>query len=190
MGTPPRPRRPDSTTPVTDLVGWTVQRRPLELTSGAWLAWGVGLALGFATNGSVAPDRPSTQPHVPADPTALIPFPDAIKIRGTAPWLPKPALGEQDISVSSTSAWLEPGWGHPEPEIPLEQLTILSSSCRDHYRRRRRPGARWTLEVGGEDAHATITGSWLSLAWLGHLGGWPEPRSVDGGQGGHRATGQ
>ena len=165
---------------VSDVVGWSVQRRPPELVPGDWVLWGFEAALATTSGDGLGPEPPSAPPRVPADPDEALQLSRPAGICGTAPWLPDPALGPQRVCTSSRSAWLRPTrgsptWDAPRRELPLDQLVVTSASCRDHYRRRRRAGARWALEVSGADARATITGSWLALAWLGHLAGWPEP---------------
>lgn len=180
MGGRRRAVRRTETPLVCDVVAWSVQRRPPELVPGDWVLWGLEAVLATTSGDTSGPDLPSARPRVPVDPDEELHLSRPAEIRGTAPWLPAPDLGPQRVSASSRSAWLRPTrgaptWGAPRRELPLEQLALTSASCRDHYRRRRRAGARWTLEVSGEDARATITGSWLALAWLGHLAGWPEP---------------
>ncbi len=63
-------------------------------------------------------------------------------------------------------------------DVPLEHLRILAAE--PIGRDRKDPRARWRLEVTDvrePRASITITGEWISLAWLGHLAGWPEPAS-------------
>lgn len=165
---------------MADVVAWSVQRRPLELAVGRWVVWGVEAAVS-ATSLDPVPESPAAQPRVPADPDEALHLPGPAEVHGAAPWLPDPALGPQQVCASSRAAWLRPTrgaptWGTARRELPLEQLAVTSATCRDHSRRRRRADARWTLELSGPAAQATLTGSWLALAWLGHLGGWPEPR--------------
>ena len=35
--------------------------------------------------------------------------------------------------------------------------------------------AQWELVLAQGDDHLTVQAPWLTLAWMGHLAGWPEP---------------
>lgn len=62
-------------------------------------------------------------------------------------------------------------------DMPLQHLRILAAE--PIGRDRKDPRARWRLEVTDvrePRASITIAGEWISLAWLGHLAGWPEPK--------------
>lgn len=59
-------------------------------------------------------------------------------------------------------------------------LRITESTRIANARAEHAPGARWRLRVAGVDDDGNeiniwIAGRWVSLCWLGYLGGWKDP---------------
>ncbi|WP_298991356.1 hypothetical protein [uncultured Pseudokineococcus sp.] len=169
-----RRRRPPL---VADVVPWHVERTPVELVLGRSALAALGLAVALASTSSVDVEPPGAGPRVPEDPQEQLHLGDALTVHGSAPWLPRPALGPQSLRVDGRSASLTPLDGSSGRALPLADLVVTAATCHDRYRRRRRAGARWSLDVVGPGATATVTGPWLALAWLGHLADWPEPEA-------------
>jgi hypothetical protein len=63
-------------------------------------------------------------------------------------------------------------------------LTITEATRVANPRAEHAPGARWRLRATGVDNDGNeidirLAGRWVSLCWLGHLGGWTDPSSYD-----------
>jgi hypothetical protein len=115
------------------------------------------------------------RPRVPVDPDEQVPV-DALFITGRAPWMPAEWAGRQRVEMSSLRATINPaGMDTSTREIPLHDLRILRAWARHHSRRPKHPTAAWIFALTDGQHLLTLTGSWLSIAWLGHLAHWPEP---------------
>lgn len=165
---------------IRDVVEWHVTRTPPEISLAARLANLVGFAVAVALQDSSGglggfDSRDVPDPRLPVRTDQLIELAPPT-ITGTAPWLQTWRWGDQRVVADRGHAWLESGPGARTRPLPLDELVVRSARCRSWYRRRpRRADAVWELDLVGPDTGVRITGPWLSLAWLGHLGGWPEP---------------
>lgn len=91
--------------------------------------------------------------------------------------MPPPWAGRQAITCFNRRAAINPtGFEGPGVTLPLAQLGIAQCRAKSRLTRGRYATAHWVLALTGENQELTVAGSWLTLAWLGHLGQWPEPR--------------
>jgi hypothetical protein len=66
--------------------------------------------------------------------------------------------------------------GLHEIELDLAAMTLTSARRVGlPWTRRKSVDATWEVIAKGPGADLTVRGSWLFLAQLGRLGGWPEP---------------
>ena len=171
---------------VADVVAWRVQRTPLPLRAARWAAAAggavVAVALGLAglLGGDASglrelwPERPDRPVMLPGDGRSVVGLPEVTAV-GDVPWLPRPLLGPQPLVLAVDGAWRVVGHGPRRVRVPVEDLVVVAATCRSRSTRRRHPTAPWRLRVRDADGVVELRGTWLSLAWLGHLGGWPEP---------------
>ena len=153
-------------------VAWTVDPTPPEVAAGRAVAGLAGVLWTLATAGA---DSPGGTPSwdVPADPDAFADL-GRLRLSGTAPWLP--AGNRHLVRATSRDAWLGAGRGQrPSVRVPLEDLRVTGARPLSRSRRPRHAAAPWELSLAGTRSELLLDGPWLSLAWLGRLGGWPEP---------------
>ena len=76
--------------------------------------------------------------------------------------------------MSSTAAWTTPPGlpGRIELDMAAYRLVALAPGGQ-----RLGPVDRCVATVAGQGAEFRISGLSLAVAWLGHLGGWPDPRA-------------
>ena len=156
-----------------DAVAWTVDDTPPEVAAARGAAGVVGVVWTLVTAGSDAPSAGTPSWDLPTDPDA---FGDLGRLRlsGTAPWLP--AGNRHLLRVTSRDAWVGTGRGErPSVRVPLEDLRVTAARSRSRSRRPRHAAAPWELDLAGTRSELLLDGPWLSLAWVGHLAGWPEP---------------
>ena len=156
-----------------DAVAWTVDDTPPEVAAARGAAGVVGVVWTLVTAGSDAPSAGTPSWDLPTDPDA---FGDLGRLRlsGTAPWLP--AGNRHLLRVTSRDAWVGTGRGErPSVRVPLEDLRVTAARSRSRSRRPRHAAAPWELDLAGTRSQLLLDGPWLSLAWVGHLAGWPEP---------------
>ena len=154
-------------------VAWTVEPTPPEVAVVQGVAGAVGVVWTLVTAGSDAPSAGTPSWDLPGDPDA---FGDLGRLRlsGTAPWLP--AGNRHLVRATSRDAWLGVGRGQrPSVRVPLEELRVTGARSLSRSRRPRHAAAPWELSLAGTRSELLLDGPWLSLAWLGHLAGWPEP---------------
>ena len=172
------------TTPrVQDAISWRRPRRPRRgARESAGAATGlvraaVDLALSIAHGNAPAGDVSSLgdeAPRVPRDPAAPVPELPCVVVGGTADWLPAGAEGAELWAARSRTWVALPGEAR---DLELDRATLALRSLV------LAPGeeAPWTLDspcratLVGPGTDVVVEGSWLAVAWLGHLAGWPDP---------------
>lgn len=165
---------------VHDLVEWRVQAPPPGLvvarTALALARVGLGL-VAFALDPAAAPSPGGARPtwRVPADRDCYVDI-APLRLRGTASWLPRPSAGSCLVTASSRAVWVVPAHDErPALRVPVEALTVVAAHAGRRRRRPRSGEAVWTLTLTDGTDLVSLQGCWLSLAWIGHLAGWPEP---------------
>ena len=148
------------------LVVWTVTdepggRRAERLLGRAFHVLSTVATLGADAGGGTR--RPSWD--VPADPDGYLDL-GRVELRWPATARPEP------VQATRRDAWRTPA-GRPPARVPVEALRVVEAVPRN--RPDRSAGAEWALTVTDGTQTGTLSGAWLALAWLGHLGGWPEP---------------
>ena len=157
---------------VRDVVAWTVEDTPPEVSAARGVAGVVSVVWTLATAGSDAPGVQAPSWALTDDADAFVDL-GRLRLSGTAPWLP---AGRHLVRATQRDAWLAPDRGErPSVRVPLDQLRVAGALHRGRSRRPGHAGAPWELALSGPDSALTLDGPWLSLAWLGHLAGWPEP---------------
>jgi hypothetical protein len=167
-----------STARVRDALEWSVDPAPVRVRVG-----GVGQFVGSmflellsgAGAGPVARPASLTNPRVPEGADELLELEPAF-LEGAAPWMPPLWAGRQAVRCFSTHAAINPtGFDGRDVTIPLTGRRVIGCHAKKRLVRGRHATAQWVLDLAGEGQPFTVTGPWLTLAWLGHLGGWPEP---------------
>jgi hypothetical protein len=175
-GLQPPEGQPMSRQPVDEVVSWAIRPTPARVR-----AAGVGqflvriVAEAFSYGGF--PERPDALrrqklPASRAEPLNLAPaFMD-----GHANWLPPSWAGKQMVSCGWDAATINPkGFDGSQFQIPLTTLRVTSARPTTRWSGHRHATARWVLTLTDGADTLTLTGPWLTLAWIGHLGNWPEP---------------
>lgn len=158
---------------VRDVVSWQIQRP--TVTVGVLHAL-VGLVdVALAAGALTSSDALKLSPRLPEDPDEDLDLP-SVFVEGVAPWMPSLWAGKQSVAMTQRAASINPtGFEGASRSIPLHELRLVSATTRSRSRRPKHAQAVWVLEVSDGDHQLTLTGEWLSLAWLGHLANWPEP---------------
>jgi hypothetical protein len=76
------------------------------------------------------------------------------------------------LHMSATAAWIVP------PGIPRRielDLPTLRPTQLNRQRGLARLAGAWVATVVGEQTEIQLRGPWIAIAWLGHLGHWPDP---------------
>ncbi|MFE5335655.1 hypothetical protein ACFQ8E_07060 [Isoptericola sp. NPDC056573] len=173
---------------VQDVISWRRprrQRRGVRESAGAasgLVRAAVDLALsianGNAPTGDVASlgDEPPRVPRDPAEPVAELP---CAVVGGTADRLAEVDGERPTLWTSRRRTWaaLPATSGAAPADVELDRTTLTLRSLT------LAPAEQgpWTLDalcsarVTGPGTELDLEGSWLALAWLGHLAGWPDP---------------
>lgn len=165
-----------------DVVGWTVEPTPALVAarrrvravvepladlvvSGPWGGMPVGADVGRV-------------PRVPSDPAVVV----VRDLRVDAPdgkdarLLPPGEDGPLVLEVSQQAAWVPPrGTRQSRWPLPLERLRVERARPLTRSGSPRHAFAPWELVLSDGSSRLTVRGRWISLAWLGHVAGWPEP---------------
>ena len=169
-----------STPRVAEIVEWSVDPTPVRVR-----AVGVGPLVGsFFTElvsgagaGPVARPPRLARPRLPRAADERLDLEFAF-MEGNAPWMPPLWAGRQAIECFATRAAINPtGFDGRDITVPLSELRVVGCRAKSRFVLGRHATAQWVLDLTGEGQHLTVAGPWLTLAWLGHLGGWPEPSS-------------
>lgn len=168
---------------VQDAISWRRprrQRRGMRESAGAatgLVRAAVDLALSIANGNAPAGDvsslgdEPPRVPRDPAEPVAELP---CVVVGGTADWLP---AGTEGVSLwaAPSRTWVELPGEAADVELDRTALTLRSLTLAPAEQ------GPWTLEarcsatVTGPGQELVLEGSWLAIAWLGHLARWPDP---------------
>lgn len=161
---------------VAQAVSWTVQRR------GGWrgtlsrVAEVVAAVVNYRTQGWMLSP---TDASLPAD-TGTVLKVDIPFVRGRASFMPRyvDELGlAVEVYVDRVTVTVPRGFETVELVVPLAQFEVVGHRRLSGRWFPKGPTARWELILASDhgDERITVLGSWLTLAWLGHLGGWREP---------------
>lgn len=165
---------------VAEVVEWSVDPTPVRVRVA-----GVGQLVGSvfvelmsgAGAGPVSRPPSLARPRLPGAADERLDLELAF-LEGTAPWMPPLWAGRQAIECFTTRAAINPtGFDGRDITVPLTGLRVIGCRAKSGFVRGRHATAQWVLDLTGEGQQLTVTGPWLTLAWLGHLGGWPEPSS-------------
>ena len=148
------------------LVGWTVQDEPsgraVERRLGGFFHL-VSTVVTLGADAGIGVRRPTWD--LPTDPDGYLDL-GRVELR-----LPATARAEP-VQATRRDVWTTAS-GRPPSRVPVEAFRVVDAVPRN------RPGrhatAEWTLTVTDGAQTGSLSGAWLALAWLGHLGGWPEP---------------
>ncbi|HSP60850.1 MAG TPA: hypothetical protein VLO09_07295, partial [Ornithinimicrobium sp.] len=117
-------------------------------------------------------DLDRLDPRVGTDPLGLV------RVAGTGPGLPD-GRGPWRATVRTDGLTLD---AHPvdddpvDLDLPLRRLHLLDARPLGRAGRiPKTPDARWRLHLGGAGYDVTVEGTWVLLAHLGTLAGWPQP---------------
>ncbi|GAA1754814.1 hypothetical protein GCM10009710_37370 [Aeromicrobium alkaliterrae] len=168
-----------------EVVAWNVQRMPRIRVLGlrlwhllkwvAVIAVNIPLAIGGDSAGDIPRRRP-IRPRLPHDVREPLDVEPPL-VGGDVTWLGNRWTNKHPITLYADKAEIAPLT--KVIDVPLEHLRLLRAV--PSGRTGRDPRAPWSLDVADAReprASITITGEWISLAWLGHLAGWPEPGSA------------
>jgi len=138
----------------------------------------VDLAMSIASGNAPAGDLSSLgaePPRVPRDPAQPVAELPCVVVGGTAPWAAAPGEDRPHLWATAPRFWVElPGEGG---EVELDRATLALRSFAVV------PGqdgpvtldTRCEATVAGPGLELVLQGSWLAVAWLGHLARWPDP---------------
>ncbi|MGC1209048.1 MAG: hypothetical protein WA880_13945 [Ornithinimicrobium sp.] len=101
-------------------------------------------------------------------------------LEGSVDFMPFAWLTKATIDANATAAFIDPSGLDRRIYLPLAEMTISSARPLKRFGNRKCFDARWELSMTLRGQPFTFTGSWATLAWLGYLGGWPEPQATMG----------
>jgi len=96
---------------------------------------------------------------------------------GTAPWMPGSHADRPVLRMSSTSAWIQPPGLRSRVELDLSRHRLTGMR---HLFSVPGPEGMVSAEIVGPETQVTVRGTWIAIAWLGHLAGWPDPQEAPG----------
>ncbi|MGW8566120.1 hypothetical protein [Isoptericola sp. NPDC055881] len=169
---------------VQDTISWRrPRRRRLGARAGAGAAVGlvsaaVDLAVSVAggTGGVSDLSRLGTDaPRVPRDPAQPVADLPCIVVGGTAPWAPASWAGRPHLWATAGRFRVE--LPAPRGEVVLDPaaLSLRSLVVAPGQHGATTLDTRCDATVVGPDLEIVVQGTWLAIAWLGHLAGWPDP---------------
>jgi hypothetical protein len=91
---------------------------------------------------------------------------------GNAPWMPGKYADPASLRMSSVAAWIVPPGLPRRIELDLTEYHLVHVNQEGALRHR---GDVCVALIAGPGYEFAIRGSWLAIAWLGHLAGWPDP---------------
>jgi len=162
-----------------DVVTWTIEPEPASAglrrarDAAAALVASVFSAMGGVTAFGVP--APSLRARLPRDPDRQV-YLGGLSIDTGSPWTPADiGEGATPLLVNQRVAWTgDLGREGAAREIPLASMHVVrvSPEGRAAVRTAR---SRWRLVASDGADEVAISGTWLALAYLGALAGWPEP---------------
>jgi len=131
---------------------------------------------GLAGGAPVSLELEGGRVRVPDDTTRAVRAGRLTVRSGTAAWMPGARVDRPTISMTSLTAdvVLPGGRGIVQldlDQVRLEELRVPSSHGLFG-------GGTYEARLAGPDMDVRVTGPWIAFAWLGHLGGWPDPQVV------------
>jgi hypothetical protein len=160
---------------VTEVVSWAVENRSGWRGVASWSVEVIA-ALGQARYGGWS--RTPVDVRIPGDTKTPLSL-DPPLIRGRATWLPRyPATGGWfPLTLYRDRATIDvpQRFETVEHEVPLQDLEVVGSRLLKGRLFPKCASARWELVLARGDDRLTVQAPWLTLAWMGHLAGWPEP---------------
>jgi hypothetical protein len=113
--------------------------------------------------------------RLPHDPSEQIPGFSCTVVGGTAPWLPSKHADRPMLHMSATTAWIVPPGLPRRIDLDLQNLRAtrliadrgiagLAGDC--------------TATLLDREIEFQVRGPWIAIAWLGHLGRWPDPAAA------------
>ncbi len=156
---------------VSDVVTWQIQPPTMVVRSMNLVVDLINVALSAANH--MPADALQGSPRTPQDLDEQVAL-EPVFIAGTALWMPAAWTGEQLVTMTQRGATIDPT-GMATRAIPLQELRLVHGTTRSRSRRPKHARAAWALAVSDGKHDLSVTGPWLSLAWMGHLAGWPEP---------------
>jgi hypothetical protein len=174
---------------VQDVISWRRPRRPRPsvrggiqaatglLSAAVDLAVSVGSGTASTADLSTLGTEPPRVPQDPEQPVAELP---CVVVGGTAGRPPATGAERPHLWAARDRTWVEhPATAedapHGDVELDRATLTLRSLALAPGE-----PGP-WTLDtpctatITGPGTEIVVEGSWLAIAWLGHLAGWPDP---------------
>jgi hypothetical protein len=156
------------------LVGWSVQDTPPEARAervlGAVLH-AVSAVVTLGADAAVGARRPTWT--VPADPAAYLGL-GVVRLH----WPPSARVEQVAASREGVRAVVP---GRPPRALPVGSWQVVHAVPATRSRRPRQAAAPWQLEVTDGTSTGSLTGAGLALAWIGSVGGWPEPAGPGAG---------
>lgn len=159
-------------------VAWAVVPAAPGARAGRWATHALTLVvqtLGVGQGGTrinAVGDLDRLDPRIGTDPLGVV------RVSGTGPGLPG-GKGPWRATVRTGALILE---AHPSDDVPvdldlpLRRLRLVDARKLGRGGRwPRTPDARWRLHLVGAGYDVTVEGTWVLLAHLGTLAGWPQP---------------
>jgi hypothetical protein len=117
--------------------------------------------------------------RVPTDLTVEMKL-DSPLVRGSASFMPRYVDDDGtcvDVYADRATVAVPRRFETVDVVVPLSKFAPFDARCLSGGRYPKGPTAEWELVLGSDDTgeRVTVTAPWLTLAWLGHLGGWAEP---------------
>ncbi|MFW5461121.1 hypothetical protein ACOCJ7_00980 [Knoellia sp. CPCC 206453] len=117
--------------------------------------------------------------RVPTDPTIEMKL-DSPLVRGKASFMPRYVDDNgtfMAVYADRATVAVPRRFETVDVVVPLSAFAPFHARCLSGGRFPKAATAEWELVLGSDDTgeRVTVTAPWLTLAWLGHLGGWPEP---------------
>lgn len=165
---------------IADVVEWQVRRPGTVATAGrgVWLVTRTTteILLSAVLHVFVGPALTPRFFHrrLPVDPGRTLRLGELYATSGTAPWMPAASWADRArVLTTSTEAWVQRGAG-PRTPLDLDALR-LRALRREDGGAPRRIYDQCRARLVGDGVDVVLEGPWIAFAWLGHLGGWPDP---------------
>ena len=161
---------------VRDLSRWSIQRRTGWRGALSYL-WDVMKALEYVRYFDFV--KPPENVRLPITTTKELGLERAV-VEGSAIFMPPEWAGPQPLSLYTDRAtiWVPSGLSSVEKLVPLSDFRIARAQAPASRWFPKCATAEWELVLVSGEQQLVVRGSWLTLAWLGYLGEWAEPRSA------------